>query len=448
MSSTRTTHRRSPNPGGGSSDGLAHAALGRLRTAREGARIIGGIYRDRAVQTYAARVRRDPLARLHLPAAQDDPYPIYDQIRARGPLSKTRLGDYVSASHSICTEVVRSRSFGAFDTEPAPGDPSPREMLDLSLLQLNPPEHTRLRRLAAPAFTPRRMVAYEALVEQRIHRLLDAVDPAAGFDLVRDFAAPLPIAVISELLGVPDVDEAEFAGYGSTLATALDGLQSIGHVRRLVTAQRRLYRVFEDLFERRTAEPRDDLVSTLLAKQSEQADQITPATLSALCRLLLVAGFETTVNAIGNGVRALLADPEQWRLLVEDPSRAQAAVEEVLRYDPPVQLTGRAVLTDTELAGVALPSGRAVVLLLAGANRDPDAYDDPNHFDLTRTPGPEHLAFSGGIHYCLGAPLARLELAAALRALALRLPDLRLAGPVRMARGTAIHGAVSIPVKA
>lgn len=410
--------------------------------------MVGGIYRDRAARSYAARIQHEPLARLRLRAHQADPYPIYDEIRSRGPLIPTRLGTLMSASHAVCTEVVRSRSFGTFDTEPSPGDPSPREMLDLSLLQLNPPEHTRLRRLAAPAFTPRRMVAYEALVEQRIHRLLDAVDPAAGFDLVGDFATPLPIAVISELLGVPDVDEAEFAGYGATLATALDGLHSIGHVRRLVLAQRRLYRIFDDLFALRTAEPRDDLVSSLLAKQSAQADRITPTTLSALCRLLLVAGFETTVNAIGNGVRALLADPEQWRLLVQDPSRADAVVEEVLRYDPPVQLTGRAVLADTELAGTPLRRGQAVVLLLAGANRDPDAYPDPGRFDLTRDPGPEHLAFSGGIHYCLGAPLARLELAAAFRTLAQRLPGLRLAGPVRMARSTAIHGAVSIPVTA
>ncbi len=386
------------------------------------------------------------MARLRQRRYQTDPYPLYDEIRARGPLIPTRLGTLVSASHAVCTEVVRSRSFGTFDTEPSPGDPSPREMLDLSLVQLNPPEHTRLRRLAAPAFTPRRMVAYEALVEQRIDQLLDAVDPVAGFDLVTDFANPLPIAVISELLGVPDVDEAEFAGYGATLATALDGLHSIGHVRRLVSAQRRLYRIFDDLFALRTVEPRDDLVSTLLAKQSEQPDQITPETLSALCRLLLVAGFETTVNAIGNGVRALLADPEQWQRLVADPSRAEAAVEEVLRFDPPVQLTGRAVLSDTDLAGTPLVRGQAVVLLLAGANRDPQAYADPNRFDLTRAPGPEHLALSGGIHYCLGAPLARLELAAAFRALAVRLPRLHLTGPVRMARSTAIHGATSIPV--
>lgn len=415
----------------------------RLAAARTGARVVGGIYRDRALAAYAARVQGDALARLGLPAYRGNPYPIYDEIRARGPVSSTRLGNLVSASHAVCTEVVRSRGFGVFNAQRAAEDPSPREMLDLSLLELNPPEHTRLRRLAAPAFSARRMAAYQTLVTERVERLLDRVDPSAGFDLVRDFASPLPIAVITELLGLPDVDSGALAQYGSTLATALDGLRSVGQLRRLVHAQRQLHQLFDDLFIRRAADPGEDLVSALLAAEDEQ---VTGATLAALCRLLLVAGFETTVNAIGNGVRALLADREQWRLLVEDPGLAGDVVEEVLRYDPPVQLTARMARADTELAGVPVRRDQAVVTLLAGANRDPAVYPDPNVFDLTRTPGVDHLAFSGGIHYCLGAPLARLELAAAFRALAVRMPTMRLAGPVVMRRTTAIHGAARIPV--
>jgi cytochrome P450 len=418
---------------------------GRWATAAAGVRVIGGIYRDRALAAYAARLQKDPVARLGLAEFQADPYPIYDQIRNAGALTPTRLGNLISATHSVCSEIVRSRSFVVFRPEQGADDPLPREMLDLSLLEMDPPEHTRLRRLVAPAFTPRRMAKYEAVVARRIGELLDAVDPRAGFDLVSEFAGPLPIAVISALLGVPDVDEKAFAAYGATLATALDGIHSVGHLRRLLHAQRQLRRIFADLFERRASDPRDDIVSALLA---EQNDEITPAVLGPLCRLLLVAGFETTVNAIGNGVRALLANPDQWQLLVEDPDRAAAVVEEVLRYDPPVQVTARAAREGTEVAGGPVARGQAVVLLLAGANRDPAAYSSPNCFDITRTPAVDHLAFSGGIHYCLGAPLARLELAAAFRTLAGRLPTLRLAGAVKMQRSTAIHGPQSVPVAA
>ena len=414
-------------------------------TAVTGAKVIGGIYRDRVTAAYAARVRRDLVAQLGLPAHQADPYPLYDRIRERGPLTPTAQGNLISATHAVCSDVVRRRDLVVFRPEQPGDDPLPREMLDLSLLEMDPPEHTRLRRLVAPAFTPRRMAGYEVLIERRIDQLLDAVDPRAGFDLVDDFASPLPIAVISALLGVSDVDEKEFAAYGATLATALDGISSIGHLRRLLQAQRRLRTIFTDLFARRTADPQEDIVSALL---TEQSADITPAILGPLCRLLLVAGFETTVNAIGNGVRALLADPEQWQLLVEDPDRAPAVAEEVLRYDPPVQVTARMAREDTEVAGVPVARGRAVVLLLAGANRDPAAFPSPNAFDLTRTAGADHLAFSGGIHYCLGAPLARLELAAAFRALARRLPTLRLAGPVTMQRSTAIHGPLHVPVAA
>jgi len=409
----------------------------RWATAVAGAKVIGGIYRDRALTAYAARVQKDPAARLGLAEYQADPYPIYDQIRDQGPLAPTRLGNLISATHAVCSEIVRSRSFVVFRPEQAADDPLPREMLDLSLLEMDPPEHTRLRRLVAPAFTPRRMAKYETLVAQRIGELLDAVDPHAGFDVVSEFAAPLPIAVISALLGVPDVDEKAFAAYGATLATALDGISSVGHLRRLLQAQRQLRQIFADLFERRTSDPRDDIVSALLAEQNEE---VTAALLGPLCRLLLVAGFETTVNAIGNGVRAMLANPDQWQMLVEDPDRAPAVVEEVLRYDPPVQVTARAARDAIEVAGVPVAPGQAAVLLLAGANRDPAAYASPNSFDITRRPGVDHLAFSGGIHYCLGAPLARLELAEAFRALAQRLPTLRLAGAVRMQRSTAIHG--------
>lgn len=416
--------------------------MSRLATARAGARFVGGIYWTRLSSAYAARVRREPMAQMRWAVNQADPYPLYDRFRSRGPMELTRLGNWVSASHGVCQEVLRSRRFAVAGDEPGADAPVAPELLDLSLLTMNPPAHTRLRRLVAPAFTPRRMGGYATSIEHRMQALLDGVDTEGGFDLVSEVAEPLPIAVISELLGIPDVDAAAFATYGSTIGGALDGVRSVGHLRRLVHAQSQLTRIFDDLFRLRTDDPRDDLVSALVA----QSDDDTADALMPLCRLLLLAGFETTVNAIGNGIRALLANPDQWRLLVEDPGLAPQVVEEVLRYDPPVQLTARVCLADTQLGATSVRVGEWVIALIAGANRDPEVFPEPNRFDVTRTSGAEHLAFSAGIHYCLGAPLARLELAAAFQVLAERLPGLHLTRPVTMRRSTAIHGPLRLPV--
>lgn len=229
-------------------------------------------------------------------------------------------------------------------------------MLDLSLLALNPPDHTRLRRLAAPAFTPRRMAGYETLVEAAVDRLLDRVAGRDRFDLVSAFASPLPIAVITHMLGMADEPE-RLRRVGATAASALDGVHSISHAVQLFLADRQMRASFAALLVRAAEQPGDDLTSALVAQQGET---ITTAELSSLVGLLLLAGFETTVNAIGNGVRALFADRDQWDQLVADPSRAPAVAEEVLRYDPPVQQTARVLLSRTEqveLAGFRCPAG-------------------------------------------------------------------------------------------
>jgi cytochrome P450 len=399
------------------------------------------MYAQRALIFYSARIRGDLFSRLIYPGDHTDPYEIYERMRAVGPMLPTRLGNYSTTSYPISHDVLRSRSFGVTPDD-GTEDIAHNDVLDLSLLQLNPPDHTRLRRLAAPAFTPRRMQGYSVLVDSAINRLLDRCEQDGQFDLMASFAAPLPIAVMTHLLGLPD-DSEKFRRIGSTIARALDGIWSLKQARTLNAADTELRDTFDDLLVQRAVEPGDDLVSALVA---EQGDKITAAELGPLVRLLLIAGFETTVNAIGSGVRWLLNDRDQWELLVKESDRAPAAAEEVLRFDPPVQQAVRVAHSDTELGGVPIRKNQWIIPLLAAANRDPEVYSEPNRFDITRESPAEHLAFSGGIHYCLGSPLARMELAMALRALAERFPDLHLAGPVTMRPGTTLRGPLHLPV--
>jgi cytochrome P450 len=409
--------------------------------ALQAAKFLSGMYRERARILYWAHVRGDLFSRLIVPNHHTDPYQIYEEMRVRGPLVPTRLGNYTTTSHRVCNEVLRSRRFGV-RPEDGSEDLANQAGLDLSLLELNPPDHTRIRRLAAPAFTPRRMAGYVGLVDQAIQGLLDQCEREGEFDLMTSFASPLPIAVVTHLLGLPN-DPERLRRLGSTIARALDGIWSLGQARTLATADAELRTTFAELLDRRRADPRDDLVSALVA---EQGRDITPAELSALVRLLLLAGFETTVNAIGNGMHWLLADREQWDLLVKDPGRAPAVVEEVLRFDPPVQQTARVANQPTEVGEVLIVKNQWVITLLAAANRDPEVYPDPNRFDITRESPVEHLAFSGGIHYCLGSPLARLELTQAFCALAERFPRIRQTAPITMRPGTTLRGPLRFPV--
>ena len=415
--------------------------MSKAAKAFEAGKFLGGVYLQRAQILYSARVRGDLFSRLIYPGDRTDPYEIYEQMRAIGPMLPTRLGNYTTTSYPISHEVLRSRNFGV---TPVDGeDIAHNDLLDLSLLQLNPPDHTRLRRLAAPAFTPRRMDGYRVLVESAINRLLDSAANEGEFDVMAAYAAPLPITVMTKLLGLPN-DSEKFRRIGSTIARALDGVWSLKQARTLAGADAALREVFDELLVRRAVEPGDDLVSALVA---EQGGKITAAELGPLVRLLLIAGFETTVNAIGSGVRWLLNDRDQWELLVKEPERAPEVAEEVLRFEPPVQQAVRVALTETEIAGFPIRKNQWIITVLAAANRDPEVYPEPNRFDITRESPAEHLAFSGGIHYCLGSPLARMELAMALRALAERFPDLRPAGPVEMRPGTTLRGPLRVPVK-
>jgi cytochrome P450 len=402
-----------------------------------------GLYRERASTAWTGLVRRDPMALLQLGPGRADPYSIYNRLREGGTLTPTRMGNYnwVTTSHRVCDSVLRDRRFGVH-AEDEPTD----EGLQFSFLGLNPPDHTRLRKLATPGFGPKAVAGYTDRIERTTGDLLDAAGAAGRFDVVSGFAAPLPIAVITELLGIPASDSVDFARYGMTIGSALDGIRSLHHAAQLQASSDEVVRLFEQLFELRRREPRDDIVSHLVAAEG---DQVSPEEMLAMCVLLLVAGFETTVNLISNAVLALLDHPAQWQALCADPARlAHGAVEEVLRWDSPVQRTDRVALQPIELEGKTVQKGERVVTLIGAANRDPEVYDDPDTFDITRKGGPSHLSFSSGIHYCIGQSLARLEATIALRMLAERMPGLARDGSVQRRNATTIRGPWRLPVTA
>ena len=399
------------------------------------------LYGGRARGLADVHVRRNEFARLSSVGA-GDPYPIYDRIRAAGAFVATPSGHLASADHAICKQVLRDRRFGV---EPE-GAARPEPALDRSLLTRNPPDHTRLRRLIAPALSAGRLAEFTRMIEGTVNGLLDDVPADGSFDVMSALAEPLPVAVINELLGIPLEQGTVLASYGVTLGGAAAGFRSLRQARNVMVAARDMTRLFEEVIEQRRADPGDDLISALLAVEGEGETELRAVELVPLCRMLLIAGFETTVNLLGNAVNAMLDHPDQWAALVADPALAGAVVQESLRFDPPVQRTGRISFDDTEIAGQQIRRGQWVNVLIGGANRDPAVFADPNRFDLARTDGYDSLAFSSGIHRCVGRPIAELEGTVALRMLAERMPDLRRAGPARMRAMPLVRGPLSVPV--
>ncbi len=439
---------------------IGRSTAGRaLRPARTMARWAVRHGMPAAYLTREAR-RGDIVARLlRDPDLRASPHDLHEQLRARGPLVRSALGP-LTTSHAVASEVLRSDRFGVgFDWSGAPrparwalafgDDPAVTGVAEPpSMLVVDPPDHTRYRRLVGRAFTPRATAAAEPMIRQLAGTLLDALEPAAArgeaVDLVATFAAPLPVLVIADLLGVPVDRQEDFLRWGAAAAATLDpGLP----LRRFLAGERALRALHDFLtghFARLRRDPGEDLVSRLVAASDDGA--LTDRELHATVMLLLGAGFETTVNLLGNAVVLLDAHRDQRAALLADPAGWPDAVEEVLRFDSPVQITGRTVRVDTELAGVPMPPGSRVTLLLGAANRDPDVFAEPGRFDVTRRNARDHLAFSAGIHYCIGAGLARLEAAAALRALTERFPDLRVSGrPVRSDLQT-LRGFEHLPV--
>jgi cytochrome P450 len=379
---------------------------------------------------------------------REDPYPRYHRLREISPVVRADDGALVVTRHADCVAVTRDPKLGhmpshMFDfVRPGWSDHPALQQLFTSVLNLNPPDHTRLRRLVSSSFTARRVQALRPRIERMVEDLLDAMPGEADF--VTAFAFPLPVNVIGELLGVPEPDRAQFQQLTRDWSQVLEVIDE----EVLATADpaaQRIRTYLAGLVEQRRREPSDDLLSALVAAE-EDGDKLTEDELLTMAGLLFMAGFETTTNLLANSVVALLANPAQLTLLRDKPEIARDAVEELLRYDTPVQLLTRVAWEDVEVGGVTINGGERIVAYLGAGNRDAERFADPDRLELTR-PDNAPLSFGGGIHYCLGAPLARLEAEIALPALARRFPDLTLAGdPVRRDSLT-LRGFTSLPVR-
>ena len=389
------------------------------------------------------------LLQLLDPATRADPYRLLAQFRDLGPLQLPQTNLTVFSAYRDCDEVLRHPSSSSSNMNSTVA----KRQLEAGLVQprtfppgflfLDPPDHTRLRKLAGKAFSPRVVNALQPEITALVDGLLDRIAEKGHFEVVKDFAYPLPVAVICRLLGVPLDDEPQFSRASALLAQALDPFSTITGVPPDVANERQgaaawLREYFHGLIDRRRSQPGDDLLSGLIEVE-ESGDQLTEEEIVSTCNLLLIAGHETTVNLIGNAILAMLRNPGQWAALGADPGRAPAIVEETLRYDPPVQLAGRIALADVVIGGVEVPAGDVMTLLLAAAHRDPAEFDRPDLFDPDRK-GLRHLGFGRGAHYCLGAPLARLEAAVALSAVTARFPAARLGGEPQYKANVTLRG--------
>ncbi len=356
-----------------------------------------------------------------------DPWPVYRSFREQAPIiSVPEWDELICLRWADCERILRDASFSSNVSHRRLAHPEVTFDLDLPsvLLFLDPPDHTRLRRLVSSAFTPRTVERLRSHVAELVDGMLAEVDPH-GFELIESIAYPLPVTVICELLGVPTSDRHLFGPWSSDASRLLDGDLTEEVINKGLLAAMQLLGYLNQLFDERRAAPQDDLVSALIAAE-EEGDRLSEVELGAIVMLLFVAGHETTMNLIGNGAVALLRNPAQWDRLVAEPDLAQNAVEELLRYDGPVHATQRIATQDAEVGGVRVEKGQGVICHLAAANRDPARFEQPDALDIGRR-DVQHLTFSHGIHYCLGAALARLEGQEAFTALARRFPGLTLA---------------------
>jgi pimeloyl-[acyl-carrier protein] synthase len=398
-------------------------------------------------------------ADLFGPEQRADPHPNYHRLRSEHPVFEDPTwGEFILTRWADCDAVLRDPRWSSdprhrISPVEIPGQDARIAFAESNarvLLFLDPPDHTRLRRLVSKAFTPNTVERLRPHVQDLVESLLDDAVAAAGeggtFDVIETVAYPLPVIVICELMGVPVEDRHQFGTWSSDASRLLDGDIDEDTAMRGIIAAASFLNYFNDLFDARRAEPKDDLVSALLAAE-EEGDRLTEEELRSIVLLLFIAGHETTMNLIGNGLLALLRNPDQYARLRDDPASIPAAVEECLRFDGPVHATARLATEDLEVGGVPMPKGSQVVALLAAANRDPARFPDPDRFDITRADN-HHLTFSLGIHYCLGAALARLEGQVVLGTIARRFPHLQLASDdIEYREHLILRGLKALPVR-
>ncbi len=405
-----------------------------------------------AVERVQTGVAFNPLER----GFRDDPYKHYRRLREKDPIHRSRLlGGSIVTRYRDIEAIVRDPRFSVNDRNRPNYQKNiergiregifedPEEAFTGSMLRMDPPDHTRLRALVSRAFTPRTVQSLRPRIEELVEEHLDRVAASGHMEVIGDLAYPLPVIVIAEMLGIPIEDRERFKHW-SDEAIRTVGFSSDDDARRSMKAQRELKAYLEPVVAQRRRAPREDLISALVAAE-EEGDKLTTDEVFSTIILLLVAGNETTTNLIGNGLMALIQHPRQMRLLQDEPSMIEGAVEELLRYDSPVQFTSRHPNEDVEFDGHVFKAHEEVALILASGNRDPEQFEEPDRLDIGRI-DTHHLSFSHGIHYCLGAPLARLEGAVAISALAQRFPEMRLDGTPERGDNLLLRGFTRLPI--
>ena len=381
-----------------------------------------------------------------------DPYPTYHRLRAEDPVHHSPLGFWVLTRYEDVAAILRD---ARFIKEPLAalvaarfGSEVPRGV-GLSMLDRDPPDHTRLRSLVSKAFTPRVVEGLRPRIQAIVDDLIARAEPAGSMDLIEEFAYPIPVNVICEMMGVPVRDHERFKGWSLDIARGLDSIwlpPDSEIPRRSVAARHAISGYFRELIDQRRTSPRGDLLSALIAAE-EAGDKLNEEELLATCILILIAGHETTVNLIGNGVLALLRHPAELSRLRATPGLITSGVEELLRYDGPVQRTARVASADATIGGHTIPQGDMVMPFIGAADRDPAHFPEPDRLNLSRADN-RHIAFGWGIHFCLGAPLARVEGQIAIDTLVRRLPRLALIGDsVEYRQSLTLRGLKTLPVK-